>query len=159
MTEFRSIAAGLARWDELGFKTWRPWVLTLLADAYRLVGQYQTSLGHISEARRLAEETKDRTTLAETLRLRGDVLLATGDSAEAEASYREAVALAQQQRAKLWKLRATTSLARLWRDQGKRTQAHALLAPVYGWFPEGFGAPVLQEARALLDELSADQSP
>ena len=74
-------------------------------------------------------------------------------AAAAEASYREAMALAQQQSAKLWELRAAMSLARLWRDQGKRAEARDLLAPVYGWFTEGFGTPVLQEAKALLDEL------
>jgi predicted ATPase len=83
------------------------------------------------------------------------VLLATGDRAGAEAGYREAIAIAQQQSAKLWELRATMSLARLWRDQGKHAQAHELLAPVYGWFTEGSGTPVLQEAKALLEELAA----
>jgi predicted ATPase len=81
--------------------------------------------------------------------------LATGDAAAAEASYHEARAVAQQQSAKLWELRAATSLARLWGEQGKRTEARDLLAPVYGWFTEGFGTPVLQEAKGLLDELSA----
>jgi predicted ATPase len=92
---------------------------------------------------------------AETLRLTGDVLLATGDAAAAAASYREALALAQQQSAKLWELRAAMSLARLWRDQGKRAAARNLLAPVYGWFNEGFGTPALREANALLEELAA----
>jgi predicted ATPase len=82
------------------------------------------------------------------------VLLATGDPGAAEISYADAVALAQQQRAKLWELCAAMSLARLWRDQdqGKRSEARALLAPVYGWFTEGFGTSVLQEAKARLDE-------
>jgi predicted ATPase len=83
------------------------------------------------------------------------VLLATGDAAAAEASYREAIAIARRQSAKLWELRAATSLARLWRDQGKRAEARDLLAPVYSWFAEGFGTPVLQEAKALLVELAA----
>jgi len=69
-------------------------------------------------------------------------------------SHHEALALAQQQSARLWELRAATSLARLWRDQGKRREARDLLAPVYRWFTEGFGTPVLHEARALLGELS-----
>jgi predicted ATPase len=77
-----------------------------------------------------------------------------GDPVAAEATYREAIAIAQQQSAKLWELRAATSLARLWRGQGKRREAHDLLAPVYGWFTEGFGTPVLKEARALLDDLA-----
>ena len=88
------------------------------------------------------------------MRLIGDVLLATGDPAAAEASYREAVAIAQGQSAKLWELRAAMSLARLWRDQGQRIEARDLLAPVYGWFTEGFATPVMREAKALLDELN-----
>jgi predicted ATPase len=153
------LTTGLAGWDEFGFKTWRPWVLTLLADACRLAGQHQVALAHIADARRLAVETKDQTTLAESLRLRGDMLLATGDPAAAAASYHEAIAIAPQQGGKLWELCAAMSLARLWRDQDKRTAALDLLAPVYTWFTEGFGTPVLQEAKALLDELSdgADQ--
>ena len=102
----------------------------------------------------LAEETEARWFQAETLRLTGEVLLATGDAAAAEASYREAIAIAQRQSAKLWELRAAMSLARLWRDQGKRAEARGLLAPVYGWFTEGFDTPVLQEAKALLGQLA-----
>ena len=82
------------------------------------------------------------------------MLLATGDRTAAEASYRDAMAIGQRQGAKLWELCAAMSLARLWRDQGKRAEAHALLAPVYGWFSEGFGTPVLQEAKGLLAELA-----
>jgi hypothetical protein len=68
--------------------------------------------------------------------------------------YREAIAIAQPQSAKLWELRAAMSLARLWREQGKCAEARDLLAPVYGWFTEGFGTPVLQKAKLLLDELA-----
>jgi predicted ATPase len=81
------------------------------------------------------------------------VLLATGDAAAAEASYHQAIAIAQQQSAKLWELRATVSLASLWRDQGKRSEARDLLAPVYGWFTEGFDTADLKEAKGLLNEL------
>jgi predicted ATPase len=121
-----------------------------------MAGQWQVALESVAEGRRLSEETEDRWCQAETLRLTGEVLLATGDAAAAEAGYREAIAIAQQQSAKLWELRAAMSLARLWRDQGKRAEARDLLVPVYGWFTEGFGTPVLQEAKALLDELCAD---
>ena len=106
-------------------------------------------------SRHRTEQTEDRCWHAETLRVRGDVLLATGDAAAAEASYHEGIAIAQQQSAKLWELRAAISLARLWRDQGKRAEARDLLVPVYGWFTEGFGTPVLREATALLEELAA----
>jgi predicted ATPase len=110
------LAAGVAGFDEIGFNLWRPWRLALLADACRMAGQWQAALGHLAEARRRAEETKERWFLAETLRLTGDALLATGDRAGAEASYREAIAIALEQSAKLWELRAAMSLARLWRD-------------------------------------------
>jgi tetratricopeptide (TPR) repeat protein len=148
------LTAGVADWDALGYMVFRSWALTLLGDACRMAEQGNAALGHLAEAQRLAEETEDRWYQTETLRLTGEVLLATGDPAAAQASYHKAISVAQQQSAKLWELRAATSLARLWRDQGKRIEAHELLAPVYGWFTEGFDTPVLQEAKALLDELA-----
>ncbi len=87
-------------------------------------------------------------------RVPGDLLNATGDKSGAERHYRQAIAVAERQSAKLFQLRASTRLARLWRDQGKRTEARDLLAPIYGWFTEGLDAPVLKEAKALLDELA-----
>ncbi len=88
----------------------------------------------------------------------GDLLLRRNPSAadRAEVSYRRAIERARSQEAKSWELRAATSLARLWRDQGKRAEARELLAPVYGWFTEGFDTLDLKEAKALLDELSAN---
>src|SRR5262249_24754285 len=85
------VTAGVAGWDELGFKIWRPWVLTLLGDACRMAGQWQTALDHFAEARRLAKETEDRWAEAETARLTGDVMLAMGDPAAAETSYHKAI--------------------------------------------------------------------
>jgi predicted ATPase len=82
-------------------------------------------------------------------------LLSMSKHAEAENSYRQALSVAQRQNAKFWELRAGTSLARLWRDQGKRHEARELLAPVYGWFTEGFDTRDLKEAKALLHELSS----
>ena len=92
----------------------------------------------------------------EVHRSMGDLLLRRNPSPpdRAEASYRRAIERARSQEAKSWELRAATSLARLWRDQGKHTQAHALLAPVYGWFTEGFDTLDLKEAKALLDQLA-----
>jgi predicted ATPase len=83
------------------------------------------------------------------LRLRSDAR----DATAAESSFRRAIETASKQGAKSWELRAATSMARLWRDQGKRTEARDLLAPIYGWFTEGFDTPDLKEAKALLDEL------
>jgi len=79
--------------------------------------------------------------------------VSSGQSA-AEQSYNQALVVGQRQSAKLFELRAGTSLACLWRDQGKRTEARDLLAPLYNWFTEGFDTPVLQDAKALLDELA-----
>ena len=149
-----AIGTGLAGLAETGSMMWRPLELGVFADACRISGQLPPALGHLTEAQRLTDETGERWTLAETLRLRGDVLAAMGDRAGAEAGYREAIAIAQRQSAKLWEFRAATSLARLWRDQGKRAEARDLLAPVYGWFTEGFGTPVLEEAKALLAEVA-----
>ena len=129
--------------------------LTMLADANRLAGQLPVGLAHLAEAERIADETEIRYVQAETLRLRGDLILASGiDPAVAEPCYDRAIALARRQGAKLFELRSTTSLARLWRDQGKRTEARDLLDPIYNWFTEGFEAPDLKDAKALLDELA-----
>ena len=86
--------------------------------------------------------------------MQGNLLYAIGDQAAAEQSYRRAIAVAERQHAKTLELRAATRLAYLWRDQGKRIEAHDLLAPIYGWFTEGFDTPVLIEAKALLDALT-----
>ena len=126
---------------------WRPWALAMLGDACRMAGRWQAALGHFAEAQRLAEETEERWFQSETLRLRGDLLLSMGDPAAAETSYHEAIAIAQQQSAKLWELCAAMSIARPWCDQGKRPEARELLAPVYGWFTEGFGTPVCKRPR------------
>jgi predicted ATPase len=87
--------------------------------------------------------------------LRRTLLLPMNEHAEAEKRYREALSVAQRQSAKFWELPAATSLARLWRDQGKREEARELLAPVYGWFTEGHNTRDLKEAKALIEELSA----
>jgi predicted ATPase len=77
------------------------------------------------------------------------------DAAKAEAHFERALEVARQQQAKSWELRAATSMARLWRDQGKPQQARELLAPIYGWFTEGFDVRDLKDAKALLEELPA----
>jgi predicted ATPase len=88
-------------------------------------------------------------------RLRGEILIANADRRGAELCFARAFVIARGQQAKSWELRAAMSLARLWRDQGKQQQARELLAPVYGWFTEGFDTRDLKEAKALLEELAA----
>jgi predicted ATPase len=145
------LSSGLAGLVDSGFNTQQ--FRMLLSDACHMAGRGNAALGHLAEAQGLAEGTEDRWFLAETLWLRGDVLVAMGDGPGAEASYEEAMAIARQQGAKFCELRAATSLARLWRDRGKRMRAYDLLAPLYGWFSEGFDTPVLKEAKTLLDKL------
>ena len=82
------------------------------------------------------------------------MLNTTGNQAAAERYYYQAMEVAKRQSAKVWELRAATSLARLWREQGKRTEAHDLLAPIYSWFTEGFDTRVLKDAKSLLDQLA-----
>jgi len=102
---------------------------------------------------RIGETTGVRWLAAELNRYKGQLLLWQGHSEAAEELYRTALSIAREQEATLWELRAAASIARLRREQGRRAEAHDLLAPVYGWFTEGFGTPDLKEAKALLDEL------
>jgi predicted ATPase len=125
-----------------------------LAEAHAVLEQLVEGLNCLAEAAQIIETTGERHNVAELYRLRGNLLYATGDPSAAEECYHQALAVAKRQSAKLWELLGATSLARLWRDQGKRAEARDLLAPVYGWFTEGFDTPVLQEAKALLDELA-----
>ena len=132
-----------------------PIVLMWLADAYALVGQPADGLNCLAEAARIIETTEERNSEAELYRLRGDLLNATGDQSAAERSYHQALAVAKLQSAKLLELRASISLARLWCKQGRRGEARDLLAPIYGWFTEGFDTLDLKEAKVLLEELHA----
>jgi class 3 adenylate cyclase/tetratricopeptide (TPR) repeat protein len=127
--------------------------LTNLAECCAALGHAADGLSCLDEAAQIIDRTGQRLYEVDMLRVRGDLLSATGDRAAAEESYHHALAVARSQTAKTLELRAAASLARLWRDQGKRTEARDALAPVYGWFTEGFNTPVLQEAKELLGEL------
>jgi tetratricopeptide (TPR) repeat protein len=129
--------------------------LTNLAECYAALGHAADGLSCLDEAAQGIDTMGQRVWEVDMFRVRGDLLIAMGDRAAAEVSYHRALAIARSQTAKTLELRAATSLARLWRDQGKRTEARDALAPVYGWFTEGFNTPVLQDAKALLDELAA----
>jgi predicted ATPase len=131
--------------------------LSHLARAYGDNGQFDNAWRCIGEAVTVIENAKERWYEAEVHRTAGEVALKSPkrDAAKAEAHFERALAVARQQQAKSWELRAAMSMARLWRDQGKRDEARELLAPVYGWFTEGFDTLDLKEAKALLDELVA----
>ena len=131
-----------------------PTTLTWLAEAYAALGQPLEGLNCLAKAAQIIKATEERVEEADVHRVRGDLLKASGDVCGAERSYRQALAVAERQSAKLFELRSATSLARLWRDQGKRTEARELLAPIYNWFCEGFDAPDLVDARALLNGLA-----
>jgi predicted ATPase len=130
-------------------------MLTLLADAYGRAGQPEEGLKQLVEAELSMQIRNERVYETELHRIRGELLTSVRDFASAEDSFREAIAVAQRQSAKLFELRAATRLACLRRDQGKRNEARELLAPVYGWFTEGFDTRDLKEAKALLEELSS----
>jgi predicted ATPase len=129
--------------------------LVLFAEAMGYAGQVEEGLRLLAEALTALEESQRGDLLAETYRLQGALLLrqAVPDVAQAEACFHQALAIARRQQAKSWELRAATSLSRLWQQQSMRDEARELLAPIYGWFTEGFDTADLQEAKALLEEL------
>jgi predicted ATPase len=133
-----------------------PFYLSCLARAYAQLGQLEEACRAIGEAIKTIEETKERWFEAEINRTAGEIALISlePDAAKAESYFERALAVARLQQTRSWELRAAMSMARLWRDQGKREEARDLLAPVYGWFTEGFDTLDLKEAKKLLDELS-----
>ena len=120
------------------------------------LGKFEDAWRCIGEAMTAVEATKERWFEAEVHRVAGEIALKSPkpDAAEAQAYFERALEVARQQQAKSLELRAATSMARLWRDQGKRQAAHDFLAPIHGWFTEGFNTLDLKEARALLDDLA-----
>jgi len=155
-TGIAQIRQGLAASQTTGAEVLRVLQLAVLAEAYRRAGRAQEGLAVLAEALATVDRTGERLFEAQVHRLKGDLLRMQGaQAAEVEQCYRQAMAVARTQQAKSWELRAAVSLCRLWQAQGKPQEARALLAGTYSWFTEGFDTPDLQEARALLKELSA----
>ncbi|HJY81269.1 MAG TPA: adenylate/guanylate cyclase domain-containing protein [Candidatus Binatia bacterium] len=161
------IRQGLATHEAIGAEIQRTYCLALLAEAYGKIGQAEEGLTVLAEALAVVDKNEERWWEAELYRLKGELSLqstqftARQDQSEAQSLEREAeecfqkaIAIAQQQQAKSLELRAAMSLARLWQQQGKKTEAHSMLAEIYGWFTEGFDTKDLQEAKALLEELT-----
>jgi len=156
-TGIARIRDGLAASEATGNRSGAPLFLTLLAEALALAGKIEEGLATLDDALAKAAVSGVRGWDAEIHRLRGELTgrLPHPDPAKAEDSFRTALAFAREQGTRGYELRAAVSLARLWRDQGRPTEARDLLAPVYGWFTEGFATPDLKKAKALLDELDA----
>ena len=151
------ITSGIAALRSTG-STWSlPTWLSYLAKTYADLRQFENAWRCISEAIVAVEKTKERWFEADINRMAGAITLKSPepDAAKAEAYFQRALAIAREQQAKSWELRAAMSMAPLWRDQEKPQQARELLAPVYGWFTEGFETLDLKKAKASLDELAA----
>jgi len=170
---FAEMRQGLAALRATGAELSRPIWLGAMAEVCGAVGQVEEGLTLLTEALKLVDQTGERCYEGELYRLKGEVVLQssvrspvsenpspqsltpnTHAEAEAEVCFLKAIDIAQKQQAKSWELRTATSLARLWQHQGKKAEAHKLLADVYNWFTEGFDTKDLQEAKALLAELS-----
>ena len=149
------ITSGLTAFRSTGSTWLTPANLSFLALAYADLGQFDEARRCIEEAITTVEATRERWCEAEVNRTAGEIALLSSDpdAAKAQAYFERAITIARKQQAKSWELRGVMSMARLWRGQGKPKQARELLAPVYGWFTEGFETRDLKEAKALLDEL------
>jgi predicted ATPase len=153
----QQIQQGIAAWRATGADVNRPWWLALLAEACGKTKKAEEGLIAVAEALTAVHATANHVCEAELYRLKGALrlMLATDNAAEAEACFHKALDIARRLAAKSLELRAATSLARLWQQQGKHQEAYELLAPIYGWFTEGFDTADLKDAKALLDALRA----
>jgi predicted ATPase len=151
-----AITSGINSLRSTGAVLYEPRHLSFLTMAYAELGQLDDARACIDDAIEKVERSKEKWSEAEVHRVAGEIALKSlAPPEKAEAYFSRALSVARQQQAKSWELRAAMSLARLWRDQGKPQQARELLAPVYGWFTEGFDTRDLKDAKALLDELPA----
>jgi predicted ATPase len=151
------ITSGLTAQRSTGTTAFMPGYLSSLARAYGDLGRFDDAWRSVDEAMTAVRTTKESWREADICHIAGEIALKSSepDAAKAESHFERALTVARQQQAKSWELRASMSLARLYRDQGKVSEARELLAPVYGWFTEGFDTRDLKEAKALLDELAS----
>jgi predicted ATPase len=157
MEAVESLASGVAEMRSTGTTLWTPLFWSYLALAQARIGQFGQAWANIQDARRAVETAKEKWSEAEIVRVAGEIALhgAEPNATKAEAYFASALEIARKQKAKSWELRAAMSMARLLRSQGRPQRAQALLAPVYGWFTQGFDTLDLKEAKALLDELAS----
>lgn len=151
------IGSGMSALRSTGATLWAPLHLSYLTLAHAQRGEFDDARRCIAEAMRTIETTKERWCEAEVHRLAGEIALTAqpqpSDTSQAQSHFANALAVARGQQAKSWELRAAMSLARLYRNQGRPDAARDLLAPIYGWFTEGFDTSDLQQAKVLLDAL------
>ena len=145
---------GRATLQATGAASFQPWLLALQAEGCGRVGRPEEGVALLSEAPDSIHATEERWYEAEVYRVKGELLLQQSHEQQAEVCFQQAIDIAQKQEAKSWELRAATSLARLWKSQGKTAEARELLAPVYNWFTEGFDTTDLKDAQVLLESLS-----
>ena len=138
----------------MGRGVWRTYALASLANGLMRLGKLDEALAAIGEGLQRMKTHGERLWGSELHRVNGLVLLHQDNLEESQAAFQAALRVARRQDAKSYELRAATSLARLWGEQGRRTEARELLAPAYGWFIEGFDTADLKEAKTLLDELA-----
>jgi tetratricopeptide (TPR) repeat protein len=150
----KQLRSGLTDWSATGARVFLTQWFGFLAEAHIKASEFDDALTALDHATEIAAATGESHYQAELYRLRGVVLAKTGEGTEATSWLHQAIDKARSQQAKSLELRAATSLARLWRDQGKHAEAHELLGPVYGWFTEGLDTADLKDAKALLDELA-----
>ena len=153
----RLLTSGITTLRSTGTTLWMPTWQSYLAKAYAALDQFEDAWRCTGEAMTAVETTNERWGEVDILRVAGEIALMSlePDTAKAEAYFNRALDVARKQQAKSWELRAAMSMARLWRDQDKPQQARDLLAPVYGWFTEGFDTLDLMEAKVLLEELAS----
>jgi predicted ATPase len=150
-----TLASSIETYRSTGATIYLPFVMSYLAKAHSRLEQHDKALDVIDRAIAMAQRTKEQWCEAELYRIKGKLVLRSGNIAEVEPQFERALEIARRQQARSWELRATTSMARLWRDQGKRDEARDLLAPVYNWFIEGFDTDDLKKAKVLLDALAS----
>jgi len=151
------LRSGSATNRATGAEHMMPYSLSLLAEAYEIAGQTRDAMTQLDEALEIVERTGERWFAPKLYRHKGQLLLGQGHSKAAEELYYTASSIAREQHAKLWEFRTAMSLAQLRRDQRRRAEARDLLAPVYGWFTEGFATPDLKEAELLLEALDGER--
>jgi predicted ATPase len=155
-TAIQTINSGIMSFRSMGATLGSYLLLVYLAQTHVEIGQLDDASGFVSESIAIVERNNERWFEVEVHRTAGEIALRRSRPAEAEGHLERALSIARSQKARSWELRAAMSMARLWLAQDKQRAAHDLLAPIYGWFTEGFDTLDLKDAKALLDQLTIE---